>query len=242
MNRSVSASASEMYARERTGQYQQNPHFSPYGPKSGPSLCVNLKVNVEFAQAMRSLRLVDDIAAASATNELAGAYDYPSQRPSTEQPPTERIGYRPQQTLQLQGPPGASQQEQLGIPMPDQDLLMMMRAPPQMSRPMNPMNPMNMGLGQPPLGNKYQLGAYPSHPQGHANRIVGWLQQVRHSFNQYRFHSVIESNQDQRKNSISKEATPHDQQHTPQSSTDPKGLVKSRSPTSNATLSSTTPL
>jgi hypothetical protein len=176
-----------MYAREGTGQYQQNPYFA-HGPRPGPPLWLNLKVNVEFAQAMRSLRLVDHIAAASSNNEFAGTYDYPSQRPSTEQPPTERIRYPLQQPPQ--GPPGAPRREQLGIPMPDQDLLMMMRAPPQMSGPITggisqgsqPSIPTTMGLGQPPLGNGYQLGAYPLHPQGHANRIVGCLQQVRHPY------------------------------------------------------------
>ncbi|KAF8639211.1 hypothetical protein AX17_001696 [Amanita inopinata Kibby_2008] len=41
------------------------------------SLRLNLDTNIEFSQGVQSLRLVDRVAAASATDVFAGAYDYP---------------------------------------------------------------------------------------------------------------------------------------------------------------------
>jgi len=83
MGRSVSSPPSVIYVQEG------DPQYAAYGPGSVSSESLSaatggqgrfnlrLNTNAEFAQGMQSLRLVDHIAAAAATDVFAGAYDYP---------------------------------------------------------------------------------------------------------------------------------------------------------------------
>ncbi|KAM6501092.1 hypothetical protein JOM56_004106 [Amanita muscaria] len=91
IGRSASAPPSGVHILQHPTQYQQNPQYAMYGLDSsyagdplvnagGPGffdLRLNLDANAQFAQSVQSLRLVDHIAAASATDVFAGAYDYP---------------------------------------------------------------------------------------------------------------------------------------------------------------------